>query len=244
MNSSASPLSQTAMVLAAGMGTRMGELTRKRPKPLIKVRGIPLIDGVLDRLSEAGISRAVVNVHHHAELLRDHLASRRNPKIVISDEMGELMDTGGGVRQALNHLGDAPFLVLNADVLWIDGRRNALTQLAQFWRDEDMDALLLMCETVAAVGYNGLGDFMMADDGRLSRREEQRVSPFVFSGIQVLHPRLFDNVPEGPFSLNHLYDKAATEGRLFGLIHEGAWMHVGTPDGVAAAEDVLRGLSG
>ncbi len=242
MTTSGSALSDTAMVLAAGKGTRMRDLASERPKPLIKVKDTPLIDGVLDRVSAAGIRKVVVNVHHFAGMLRDHLVSRQEPEIAISDESDQLLDTGGGVARALEHFDGRPFFVLNADVLWLDGRANTLSCLAQRWSDEEMDALLLMCFTVNAIGYEGLGDFMMADDGRLSRREEQCVAPFAYSGIQVLHPRLFDAVPGGVFSLNRLWDKAESEGRLFGLIHEGAWMHVGTPEGVSAAEDVLSSL--
>ena len=230
------------MVLAAGKGTRMRDLASERPKPLIKVKDTPLIDGVLDRVSAAGIKKVVVNVHHFAGMLRDHLVSRQEPEVAISDESDQLLDTGGGVARALEHFDGRPFFVLNADVLWLDGRANTLSRLAQRWSDEEMDALLLMCFTVNAIGYEGLGDFMMADDGRLSRREEQCVAPFAFSGIQVLHPRLFDAVHDGVFSLNRLWDKAESKGRLFGLIHEGAWMHVGTPEGVSAAEDVLSSL--
>ncbi len=242
MTTSDSTLSDTAMVLAAGKGTRMRDLASERPKPLIKVKDTPLIDGVLDRVSAAGIKKVVVNVHHFAGMLRDHLVSRQEPEIAISDESDQLLDTGGGVARALEHFDGRPFFVLNADVLWLDGRANTLSRLAQRWSDEEMDALLLMCFTVNAIGYEGLGDFMMADDGRLSRREEQCVAPFAFSGIQVLHPRLFDAVHDGVFSLNRLWDKAESKGRLFGLIHEGAWMHVGTPEGVSAAEDVLSSL--
>ncbi len=242
MTTSGSTLSDTAMVLAAGKGTRMRDLASERPKPLIKVKDTPLIDGVLDRVSAAGVRKVVVNVHHFAGMLRDHLVSRQEPEIAISDESDQLLDTGGGVARALEHFGGRPFFVLNADVLWLDGRANTLSRLAQRWSDEEMDALLLMCFTVNAIGYEGLGDFMMADDGRLSRREEQCVAPFAYSGIQVLHPRLFDAAPDGVFSLNRLWDKAESKGRLFGLIHEGAWMHVGTPEGVSAAEDVLSSL--
>lgn len=242
MTTSGSILSDTAMVLAAGKGTRMRDLASERPKPLIKVKDTPLIDGVLDRVSAAGVRKVVVNVHHFAGMLRDHLVSRQEPEIAISDESDQLLDTGGGVARALEHFGGRPFFVLNADVLWLDGRANTLSRLAQRWSDEEMDALLLMCFTVNAIGYEGLGDFMMADDGRLSRREEQCVAPFAYSGIQVLHPRLFDAAPDGVFSLNRLWDKAESKGRLFGLIHEGAWMHVGTPEGVSAAEDVLSSL--
>ena len=242
MTLSSFSLSDTAMVLAAGLGTRMRDLTLERPKPLIEVCGTPLIDGVLDRLNAAGVAKAVVNIHHHANKLREHLAPRREPEITISDETDELLDTGGGVARALDCFDHSPFFVINADVLWLDGPSNTLSRLAQRWLDGEMDALLLMSFTVDAIGYEGLGDFMMSDDGRLSRREEQCVSPFVFSGVQILHPRLFDAAPNGVFSLNRLYDKAESEGRLFGLIHEGAWMHVGTPEGVAAAEDALNGL--
>ena len=234
--------SDTAMVLAAGLGTRMRHLTQDRPKALIEVCETPLIDGVLDRLAAAGVSKAVVNVHHHAAPLREHLEARQQPQISISDETDQLLDTGGGVARALDQLGEKPFVVVNGDVLWLDGREGTLTRLAERWIDDDMDALLLMCFTVNAIGYEGMGDFMMSDDGRLVRREEQCVSPFVFTGIQVLHPRLFENAPNGVFSLNRLYDQAEANGKLFGLIHEGAWMHVGTPEGVTAAEDVLNGL--
>jgi len=229
------------MVLAAGLGSRMRDLTLEWPKPLIEVCGTPLIDGVLDRLNAAGVAKAVVNIHHHANKFREHLAPRQEPEITISDETDELLDTGGGVARALKYFDESPFFVINADVLWVDGRTNALSRLAQRWLDSEMDALLLMSFTVDAIGYEGLGDFMMNDNGRLSRREEQCVSPFVFTGVQVLHPRLFDAAPNGPFSMNRLWDKAESKGRLFGLIHEGAWMHVGTPEGVAAAEDALNG---
>jgi MurNAc alpha-1-phosphate uridylyltransferase len=242
MTRSTSQLSDTAMVLAAGLGARMRHLTVDRPKALIEVCETPLIDGVLDRLGAAGVSRAVVNVHHHASILREHLGARRQPQISISDETDQLLDTGGGVARALNQLGDKPFIVVNSDVWWLDGRESTLTRLEERWCEGDMDALLLMCFTVNAIGYEGMGDFIMSDDGRLVRREEQCVSPFVFTGIQVLHPRLFESAPSGVFSLNCLYDRAETNGRLFGLIHEGAWMHVGTPEGVAAAEDILNGL--
>jgi len=242
MTPSVSSLSDTAMVLAAGKGARMRSLALERPKPLVEVRGTPLIDGVLDRLSTAGVPKAVVNVHHFADMLRNHLTSRREPEVTISDESDRLLDTGGGIARALTCFGDRPFFVLNADVLWLDGRANTLSRLARRWSDEEMDALLLMCFAVGAIGYEGLGDFMMADDGRLSRRDERWVAPFVFSGIQILHPRLFDAAPGGVFSLNRLWDRAESEGRLFGLIHEGAWMHVGTPEAVSAAEDVLSGL--
>ena len=242
MTRSISQLSDTAMVLAAGLGKRMRHLTDDRPKALIEVCDIPLIDGVLDRLGAAGVSRVVVNVHHHAAALQEYLGARQQPQISISDETCQLLDTGGGVARVLDQLGDKPFIVANSDVLWIDGHESALNRLEERWCEDDMDALLLMCFTVNAIGYEGMGDFMMLDDGRLIRREEQCVSPFVFTGIQVLHPRLFESTPSGVFSLNRLYDQAETNGRLFGLIHEGAWMHVGTPEGVAAAEDVLNGL--
>jgi MurNAc alpha-1-phosphate uridylyltransferase len=233
-------LGSTAMVLAAGLGRRMGALTRVRPKPMVEVAGRPLIDHVLDRLAAAGFARAVVNVHYQADVLRRYLLDRARPEIVWSDETDRLLDTGGGIRRALHQFGANPFLAVNSDGIWMDGRHSAIDRLAARWDDAQMDVLLLLAETVAAIGYDGRGDFMMSDEGRLVRREEMRMAPFAFTGIQILHPRLFEGTREEPFSLNRLYDRAAAAGRLFGLLHDGAWMHVGTPEGVDLAERRLR----
>ena len=233
-----------AMVLAAGMGTRMRPLTDTMPKPLVKVDGKPLLDHVLDRLAAEGVERAVVNVHHFAEQIIAHLADRRRPQIAISDERGVLLDTGGGVVKALPELGDAPFYHLNADTIWIDGVKRNLARLADAFDPAAMDALLLLAPTAGSVGYDGRGDFNMASDGRLRRRPERQVAPFVYAGAAILTPALFAGAPAGKFSLTTLFSRAADAGRLYGLRLEGLWMHVGTPQAVAAAETAIKTSTG
>ncbi len=229
-----------AMVLAAGLGTRMKPLTDTMPKPLVKVAGRALLDHVLDRLAEAKVERAVVNVHHFAEQIIDHVATRTNPHIVISDERGVLLDTGGGVVKALPELGDAPFFHLNADTLWIDGVRPNLARLADNFDPASMDALLLLAPIAGSIGYHGRGDFNMASDGRLKPRPEREVAPFVYAGAAILSPALFAGAPQGKFSLTTLFLRAAEAGRLSGLRLEGLWMHVGTPEAIAEAETAIR----
>jgi N-acetyl-alpha-D-muramate 1-phosphate uridylyltransferase len=229
----------TAMVLAAGLGTRMRPLTDTKPKPLIEVAGRSMLDRILDHLAAAGVGTAVVNLHHLGGQIRAHLANRQQPRIVLSDETDRLLETGGGVCRALPLLGPAPFFVLNGDVLWQDGVKPTLLDLASFWRDAEMDALLLMHPTGTALGYEGLGDFLMDQHGRLVRRSVG-VAPFLFAGIQILHPRLFADCTPEPFSLNRLYDRAAANGRLYGARHLGRWMHIGTPAGLAEAELALK----
>jgi MurNAc alpha-1-phosphate uridylyltransferase len=230
---------RTAMVLAAGNGIRMRPLTERMPKPLIAVGGKPLLDNVLDRLAATGVDTAVVNVHYLADQIERHLASRRAPRIVISDERTELLDTGGGVVKALPILGAAPFYHLNSDTIWIDGVKSNLVRLAESFDAARMDALLLLAATSSSVGYAGRGDFGMAPDGRLQRRPEREVAPFVYAGVAVLSPALFADAPSGAFSLNLLFDHAIEAGRLHGLRLEGVWMHVGTPDAIAAAEEAI-----
>jgi MurNAc alpha-1-phosphate uridylyltransferase len=240
---SASPTKSTprrAMVLAAGLGTRMRPLTDKIPKPLVPVAGKPLIDHVLDRLADAGVARAVVNVHYMAEQIEQHLAYRTRPQIVISDERGLLLGTGGGVARALPQLGHAPFFHINSDTIWIDGVQPNLARLAETFDPDTMDALLLLAPTAGSIGYAGRGDFAMAPDGRLRKRAEQEIAPFVFAGAAILSPALFNEAPSGEFSLTALFDRAAEAGRLHGLRLEGLWMHVGTPEAVAAAEKAIR----
>jgi N-acetyl-alpha-D-muramate 1-phosphate uridylyltransferase len=229
-----------AMVLAAGLGTRMRPLTDKIPKPLVRVAGKPLIDHVLDRLVDAGVARAVVNVHHMAEQIEQHLADRTHPQIVISDERGLLLGTGGGVARALPVLGHAPFFHINSDTIWVDGVQPNLARLAETFDPNTMDALLLLAPTTGSIGYAGRGDFAMATDGRLRKRDEQEVAPFVYAGAAILSPALFTGAPSGEFSLTALFDHAAVVGRLHGLRLEGLWMHVGTPDAVADAEKAIR----
>jgi MurNAc alpha-1-phosphate uridylyltransferase len=173
-------------------------------------------------------------------MIREHLAKREKPEIVYSDESNLLLETGGGIAKALPLLGDGPFVAVNSDVIWFDGWFNAILRMAELWDDATMDALLLLHPTVSAVGYGHRGDFNMMPDGRLMRRPEREVAPFVFAGVQLLHPRLFEGCPEGPFSMNLLFDKAIEEGRLFGTRHEGDWLHVGTRDELAEAEAFLN----
>jgi MurNAc alpha-1-phosphate uridylyltransferase len=233
-----------AMVLAAGLGTRMRPLTDTMPKPLVQVAGKPLVDHVLDRLAEAGVEQAVVNVHHFADQLMRHLATRARPRIVISDERGLLLGTGGGVRKALPELGAAPFFHVNSDAIWIDGARPNLARLADAFDASAMDGLLLVAPTAGSIGYSGRGDFAMAPGGTLQKRGEQEVSPFVYAGAAILSPGLFKNAPAGEFSLTLLFDRAAAAGRLHGLRLEGLWMHVGTPEAVAAAEAAIKTSTG
>jgi MurNAc alpha-1-phosphate uridylyltransferase len=237
MTSSRSPaVPARAMVLAAGLGTRMRPLTDTRPKPLVSVAGRALVDHILDPLAQAGVELAVVNVHHFADQMEAHLRSRTRPRIVISDERAELLDSGGGVMKALSHLGHEPFFVLNADSFWIDGPRPNLRRMADAFDSARMDVLLMVSATATATGYDGLGDFAMGPDGRLDRRKERVVAPFVYAGVAIIKPELFEGVPEGPFSLNRIFDKAIAAGRLHGLRLDGYWLHVGTPSAIAAAE--------
>lgn len=226
----------TAMVLAAGMGTRMRPLTDSIPKPLVPLKGSPLIDHVLDRLTIAGITKAIVNVHHHADALEAHLKGRKRPAITISDERGMLLDTGGGVVRALPLLGDKPFLIHNSDSVWIEGVGSNIARLIAGWDPEKMDSLMLLANAVTSLGYDGRGDFMMDAEGVLSRRPEQKDAPFVFTGVSIAHPRMLEGAPEGKFSLNTLWDRAIERRRLYGMRLDGAWMHVGTPEALAEAE--------
>ena len=230
---------RSAMVLAAGLGTRMRPLTDTLPKPLVKVAGRALLDHVLDRLDQAGVTDAVVNVHHMADAIEAHLKTRTRPKIRISDERGELLDTGGGVVKALPLLGPAPFFHMNSDALWIEGVTPNLPRLAAQFDPARMDILLLVASTTASIGYDGRGDFAMAPDGALTRRAERQVTPFVYAGAAILAPAQFADAPKGKFSLNRMFDRAIEGGRLFGSRLEGTWMHVGTPAAIKAAEAAI-----
>jgi MurNAc alpha-1-phosphate uridylyltransferase len=227
-----------AVVLAAGLGKRMRPLTATTPKPLIEVAGKPLIDHMLDRLAAAGIEEAVVNVHYLPGLVEAHIQKRgsKAPRIVVSDERAGLLETGGGVKKALAHLGDKAFLVANTDNLWAEGPRGNIPRMIERWDEERMDALLLLAPTATSFGYDGVGDFAMDAFGRLRRRRDREVCPFVFAGVTITKPALFEDTPDGAFSLNLIFDKAATRGRLFGMRLEGSWMHVGTPGAIAGAE--------
>jgi MurNAc alpha-1-phosphate uridylyltransferase len=227
------------MVLAAGLGERMRPLTDRIPKPLVAVGGKPLIDHVLDRLADTGVERAVVNVHYLADLIEGHLNGRSLPRIVISDERAQILGTGGGVVNALPQLGTEPFFHVNSDTLWIDGVKSNLQRLAEAFDTSSMDALLLLAPAATSIGYSGRGDFGMAADGRLQRRAEHEVVPFVYAGAALLRPEMFAGAPAGNFPLTRLFDRAAEAGRLHGCRLEGVWMHVGTPDAIARAEAAI-----
>lgn len=231
-----------AMLLAAGLGTRMRPLTDTMPKPLIPVLGVALIDRILDWFSGSGVNDIVVNSHYKAEMLASHLKRRNAPAIRISHEP-DLLETGGGIKKALPLLGQTPFFSANSDTLCIDGKKPALHRLSEAW-GEHMDALLLLHPTEKAVGYDGKGDFFLLSDGRLRRRTTENYAPFVFTGVQLLHPRLFDAAPEGAFSMNVLYNRGmGADGslqRIYGLAHDGDWLHVGDPKGLKLAEDWFR----
>jgi MurNAc alpha-1-phosphate uridylyltransferase len=232
---------KTAMVLAAGLGTRMRPLSDTVPKPLIKLGGEALIDRVLGRLAGAGVEKAIVNTHYLADQVEAHLADREHPQIVISPEPDEILDTGGGVKNALDLLGEGPFFVHNSDSVWVEGASASLQRMSEVWDPEQMDALLLVAPTAYAIGYQGSGDFALAPDGSLRRRKENEVVPFVFAGVSIGQPSLFADSPDGPFSLNLLWDRALEAGRLRGVRLEGVWMHVGTPEALAEAERLLAG---
>jgi N-acetyl-alpha-D-muramate 1-phosphate uridylyltransferase len=223
---------QTAMVLAAGLGTRLRPISDTVPKPLVEIGGQTLLDHAIDRLALVGVERVVVNAHYKADMVAAQLARRSRPRIELSRE-AELLDTGGGVKQSLPLLGEW-FFVVNADVLWLDSRDYALARLAAAFDPERMDAVLLLQRTVTAVGYDGNGDYFLDPLGTPRRRGEREIAPFLFSGLQLLHRRLFDGIAEPRFSLNRVYDRADGAGRLHAIVHDGEWFHVGTPEGLAA----------
>lgn len=232
-----------AMILAAGLGTRMRPLTDDTPKPLVKVAGRALIDHAIDRLVDAGVTMIVVNVHYFADKLQHHLAKRDDVEIRISDETDAILGTGGGIVRALPHFEGEPFFLHNSDSIWAEGYGRALERLKARWNSEEMDSLLLMASLVTAMGYEGRGDFLMDAEGRLNSVPEGQLSPFAYPGAAIIHPRLFDDAPRGPFPLLQLWEKAIERGTLFGLRLDGVWMHVGTPDAVKEAEAFLADLA-
>ena len=227
------------MVFAAGRGMRMRPLTETIPKPLIKVGGKPMIDHLLDRFALAGVGTAVVNVHHLADQIEAHLANHRAPRIVISDERDLLLDQGGAIKKALPVLGDAPFFLCNTDAFWVEGAKPNLDRLAAAWDPDKMDVLLLLAATPTSSGVDWPGDFTMDGFGRLTKREERRVAPFVYTGIGIIKPELFARAPEGPFRLLPYFLAAAEKGRLHGLRLDGIWLHVGTPAAIDDAERLI-----
>jgi MurNAc alpha-1-phosphate uridylyltransferase len=231
---------EKAMVLAAGFGQRMRPLTLTRPKPLIEVAGKPLIGYGFERLTAAKVETAVVNVHYLPDQIEAWAARQATPRIIISDERGEILDTGGGIAKALPLLGEMPFFVINSDSFWVDEGEPALDRLRAAWDDDTMDCLLLLSPIARTVGYDGPGDFIRDAEGRLSRRSVVEGAPLVYSGAYLVSPRMFAAAPQGKFSMNLLWDKAIAAGRLFGIEHRGRWLHVGTPEAIELAEAALR----
>lgn len=232
----------TAMIMAAGLGKRMRPLTAAQPKPMVRVAGRALIDHALDRLAEAGVAKAVVNVHYLADALEAHVMARTQPAIVISDERSALLETGGGMIKARDAgLLPDPFFCVNADSIWLDGPRNAFADLSLHWDADRMDALLLVVPHARARNFAGPGDFTVDPMGRLERRLQGRVAPYIYTGLQLVSHRLLRDAPEGAFSTNVLWDRAIAEGRLFGTAFTGEWLEVGEPAHVAATEAYLAG---
>lgn len=227
------------MIMAAGFGQRMRPLTNHKPKPLVEVAGTPLIDYGLERLVAAGCDYAVVNVHYLADQIEAWAKGKAAPRIVISDERQELLDTGGGIVKALPLLGDEPFFVVNSDSIWIDRNEPALKRLIARWDNERMDCLLLLCPPERTIGYDGHGDFNCDAQGRITGRTKKGETGFAYIGAYLVHPRLFANSRVSKFSTNLLWDKAIAQERLYGIEHEGRWLHVGTPDAIPLAEKAL-----
>ncbi|HHN67901.1 MAG TPA: nucleotidyltransferase family protein [Thermopetrobacter sp.] len=229
-----------AMIFAAGLGQRMRPLTEHTPKPLIEVAGRPIIDHALQRLRAQGVRRVVVNMHWLGEQIARWAARQpAPPEIIVSDERERLLDTGGGLKKALAHFAPAPLFAVNGDSIWLDGPTPALAGLQSAWDEARMDILLLTVDPARAVGHGGGVDFTREADGRL-RRAEAGGAGEIFTGVYLLHPRLFAAAPDGPFSMNRLFDRAMTAGRLFGLPHDGRWLHVGTPQAIPEAERIMR----
>jgi MurNAc alpha-1-phosphate uridylyltransferase len=227
------------MIMAAGFGTRMRPLTNKIPKPLVKVQGRALIDHVMDRLVAAGVKTIVVNIHYMGDQIKAHVEKRKDVEIVISDETDAILDSGGGIFKALPHFKGEPFYHANADTVWVEGASHALERLKAAWNPAEMDALMLLASTVTTVCYDGRGDFMMDAEGRLSRVPEGRISPFVWMSMEILHPRLFDGMQPGKFSINPLWDKAIAKRRLYGQRLDGVWMHIDRPEAIKRSEEYL-----
>jgi N-acetyl-alpha-D-muramate 1-phosphate uridylyltransferase len=228
------------MVLAAGLGKRLRPVTDTLPKPLVKIGGKPMIDWGLDSLEEAGVTKAVVNVHYLADQVEAHLAGRASPHIVFSDERETLLESGGGIIKALPLLGEKPFFLINSDTFWLEGEKANLLQLAEMFNSDSMDMLLMLVTPGQATGYEGKGDFSMDSNSRLRRPRQDETVPYVYAGAAVIHPRIFKGAIAEPHSLNRQFNEAITQGRLFGMPMHGQWLTVGTPESIPAAEAVVR----
>ena len=230
----------TAMLLAAGHGTRMRPLTEATPKPLLPLGGRPLIDHALERLAQAGVATVVVNAHWRAERVEAHLAARsaRQPHTILRREAA-LLETGGGVKAALDLLGPAPFFVVNGDAFWLDGPRPALDRLAAAFDPVEVDAVLLVHRTFEVRAEVGMGDFAVDQWGGVRRRREREVVPYIYAGLQLIAPALLDGTPDGAFSMNLAWDNALAAGRLRAVVHDGLWFHLSTPADLSEAESIL-----
>jgi MurNAc alpha-1-phosphate uridylyltransferase len=231
------------MIMAAGLGLRMRPLTNDRPKPLVDVGGRTLLDHAIDRFKAAGVKMIVVNVHYKADMIEAHLKKRTDIEIRIQDEREKLLNTGGALKRALPHFEGRPFLTYNSDSIWLEGMGSNLDRLTRRWNDAEMDCLMLLAPIFSAIGYDERGDFTMDPNGRLARRESQRVAPFAWPGLQIIHPRLVEKGEGEAFSTNRLWDVAIEAGRLYGVRMDGKWMHIGTPAARDEAEEFLRGLT-
>jgi MurNAc alpha-1-phosphate uridylyltransferase len=234
-----------AMIMGAGLGTRMRPLTDDRPKPLVTVGGKTLIDHSIDRLVAAGVTLVVVNLHYKAEMLRAHLARRHDVDFLFSDESEQLLDTGGGVVKAMPYFGDHSFFVLNSDSIWIENGTPVLSAMLAGWDESRMDGLLLLADMTTALGYEGTGDFALKKDGHLARARDAQKGDhlYAYPGVQIVHPRLFADAPDGAFSTNIMWDRAIAHNRLSGTVMDGRWIHVGTPQARDEAEATLAALS-
>jgi len=226
-------------VLAAGLGTRMRPITDTIPKPLVEVNGKTMLDHALDALDAADVTRSVINVHYLADKIEAHVRDRNRPEILISDERAELLNSGGGVKNGLQLLSDHPFILLNADSFWMEKETNNLVALQKAWAPDAMDMLMLLAPLERSVGFDGAGDFFMAEDGRLQRRGKAASAPYAYCGAMIAKPSLFLAVKEAAFNMNILFDQAIEQGRLFGIVLDGLWLHVGTPAAIDEAEAAI-----
>ncbi len=236
-------IANKAMILAAGLGRRLQPITINTPKPLVMVAGKPIIDYAIDHFVKAGLERLVVNVHYLAEQVIEYLDDRDDIEIIVSDETNQILDTGGGIKKALPFLGNKPFFACNSDIIWHDKYEEALEGLLSGWKDNNMDALLLLKPTDSAFGYNGKGDFFIEPNGMVTRKKAGESAPFVFAGLQLIKPYIFEEYPEEPFSLNKVFDKLLSSERLFGFVYSGNWLHIGDIDGLEIAENYFGGHS-
>ncbi len=234
-----------AFILGAGFGSRMRPLTDTVPKPMVQLAGKPLIDHVIDRLTSVGVKKIIVNVHYLADVLETHLRQRNDVDLIISDERDELLDTGGGVYKALDHFGDKPFFIHNSDSVWVENGHDNLSEMVKNFDPQKMDNLLCLANKNTSLGYDGNGDFLLSNEGVISRKPSDVASDHVFIGASIANKNLFEkSVPEnrlkGPFSLNKLWDVSIAKKRVYGIKHQGIWMHVGTTEALSEAEDCIR----